>query len=370
MTNSHAEFLFHFGWSPFFESQVAHLVSNSLKPARIICEERNLYRVQTGHDQIFWASIRGKMQFSAMNREDFPAVGDWVLVEIPQQSDRGIISQVLDRKTVLRRKQVGSTSHTQILSSNVDYVFITSSMNADLNLRRIDRYLTLVRDAGAEPIILLTKADLCLENVQEVVAKVESEFPDVRVHTLSQLDFSAADYLASYLRLGTTSVFVGSSGVGKSTLVNFLIGGEAEEQIKTQEIRVGDGKGRHTTTSRNMYKSRYGGLIIDTPGMRELQLSDHSEGVQSHFADLEELFLRCKFSNCQHQSEPGCAVIAALEIGNLEEERWNSYQKLQAEVRFEMRKQDKGLASEERKKWRKLNMEGRARGRNKKGGDF
>lgn len=364
MLISEKEFLFLFGWDGFFESQIPDLITSSMFPARIICEERNLYRVQAGLNKVLWASVSGKMQFNAVSRVDYPTVGDWVMVELPSQSDRGVIHQVLKRKTVIHRKQVGSSADMQILSTNVDYAFITSSVNSDLNYRRIERYLAVAQDAGTVPVILLTKADTCPDGIDEVMGEVQREFPGVRVHTLSKDDFEKADFLADYLKNGTTSVFIGSSGVGKSTLVNFLIG---NEQIKTQDVRKADGKGRHTTTSRNLYMSRYGGLIIDTPGMRELQLSGHSEGVRTQFSDIEDLIRSCRFSDCRHQTEPDCAIKEALEDGSLADDKWRSYQKLEAEVRHEMRKQDKALAAEDRKIWKKRSIEARNKGRSKKG---
>lgn len=363
MLSSEKEFLFLFGWDVFFESQIPDLGSRSLFPARVICEERNLYRVQAGIDQVLWASVSGRVQFDAVSRVDYPAVGDWVMVELPSQSDRGVIHHVLPRKTIIHRKQVGSSADMQILSTNVDYTFITSSVNSDLNYRRIQRYLTVAQDTGSVPIILLTKIDTCLDDLDAVVAQVQNEFLGVQVHTISKDNFEKADFLAGYLRNGTTSIFIGSSGVGKSTLVNFLIG---NEKIKTQDVREADDKGRHTTTSRNLYVSRYGGLVIDTPGMRELQLSDHSEGVRSQFSDIEELIQSCRFRDCQHQTEPDCAIKEALAEGGLTEERWKSYQKLEAEVRHGLRRQDKVLAAEDRKIWKKRSLAARNKGRNKR----
>ncbi|MES2803484.1 MAG: ribosome small subunit-dependent GTPase A [Bdellovibrionota bacterium] len=363
MLSSEEEFLELFGWDDFFESQIPDRVSSSLFPARIVCEERNLYRVQLGLNQALWASVSGKMQFNAITRVDYPAVGDWVMVEFTNQSDRGLIHQVLQRKTTVHRKQVGSGSDIQILSTNVDYVFITTSVNNDLNYRRIERYLAIARDAGSIPVILLTKADT-VDDIDAVVAGVEKEFSGVRVHTLSKNNFESAEFLKEYLKKGSTSVVIGSSGVGKSTLVNFLID---SDEIKTQSARDDDDKGRHTTTSRNLYVSRFDGLVIDTPGMRELQLSDQSEGVSSQFSDIEELMVSCRFRDCLHATEPGCAIVKALGDGKLPDDRWRSYLKLQAEVRNGLRKQDKGIASEDRKLWKKRNVDARNRARAKKG---
>ena len=364
MLSSEKEFLSLFGWDDFFESQNSNLNSSSLFLARVICEERNLYRLQVGIDEVLWASVSGKKLFKAKTRVDYPAVGDWVVVELPDLSDRGVIHDIIPRKTMIHRKQVGSSADMQILSTNVDYVFVTTSVNEDLNYRRIERYLAVAWEARAAPVILLTKADICTEKIAAIVADVQSEFPGVPVHALSKDDFAKADFLSEYLVKGKTGVFIGSSGVGKSTLVNFLIG---HEQIKTQDVRESDGKGRHTTTSRSLYVSRYGGLIIDTPGMRELQLADHAEGVTAQFSDIEDLTKECRFSDCRHQAEPGCAIQEALAEESLSEERWTSYQKLEAEVRHGQRRQNKVLLAEDRKAWKKISLQTRKERHLKKG---
>ncbi len=352
--HSDKEFLNQFGWNGFFESQLANFNESELETlviARIICEERNLYRLQFSEKIKLWGAVTGKMQFEAESREDFPAVGDFVLAEI--SGERAVIKHVFERKSVLKRKQVGSNLGIQILSTNVDYAFITTSMNEDLNIRRLERYITLVADAGVRPIIVLTKADLCLEDQDTIRQKVQKAFPLVEVYSVAQDSFSEAKFLPELVSRGTTSVFIGSSGVGKSTLVNFLIG---EYKMKTQEIREDDDKGKHTTTSRQLFVSRFEGLVIDTPGMRELQLLDHEEGLQSQFEDIEALAQTCRFTDCHHETEPGCAIVSALDAGELEVDRWNSYIKLLKEIRHMQRKQDKALASEDRKAWKKITM--------------
>ncbi len=367
MLSSNTEFLQQFGWDDFFESQIPDLGSKIFKPARVISEERNVYRLQVGLNQTIWAAITGSLKFKAVSRVGYPAVGDWVLFELPPNSERGVIHQILPRKTTLHRKQVLG-GDMQILSTNVDTVFIVTSLNEDLSYRRIERYLAVAQDAGVTPVILLTKSDVYGGDLAEVQENVKKEFPSVDVYVLSQKNFTEANFLAGYLKPGTTSVFLGSSGVGKSTLVNYLIKTETStEVIKTQDSRAEDGKGRHTTTSRNLYLSRYGGLVIDTPGMRELQLSDHEAGGRHLFADIEELVQGCRFGDCQHKTEPGCAVLKALASAELSDERWKSYLKLQAEGRHGMRKQDKGLAAEDRKTRKKLILEGQSSGRRKRG---
>lgn len=349
--SSDRNFLVNYGWNGFFESHLAEINSDGLKIGRVICEERNLYRIQFSQDYKVWGQVTGKKQFEAQSREDFPAVGDWILAKASGSDDRVIIQEILPRKSMLKRKQAGG-SDSQILSTNVDYGFVTSSLNDDLNIRRIERYVTLIQDAGVEPVLLLTKADLSAE-ADELTQKVQKSFPTLQVYAISQENFENAHFFKELLKPGTTSVFLGSSGVGKSTLVNYLIG---EQRLKTQSIREDDDKGRHTTTSRQLFVSRFGGLVIDTPGMRELQLLDHEEGLSSQFEEVEALLSQCRFSDCQHETEPGCAIIQALEDGSLEDERWQSYQKLLREVRHAQRKQDKALASEEKKKWKKISQ--------------
>lgn len=350
MTNFQREFLTSYGWDDFFESQIPPFLKNNLFIGRIVNEERNLYRIQTDKTQFLWGKITGKMQYEALSRTDYPAVGDWVLC-----SELGVIQFIFERKNSLQRKKVGEVSEVQILATNVDYVFVATSINSDLNFGRLERYLTFAWDSKAEPVILLTKADLS-EEVHDVIEGVKDRCPGVMVHALSKDDFSNADFLKGYLGVGKTSVIVGSSGVGKSTLVNFLIG---KEIIATQETREGDDKGRHTTTSRALYESVYGGLIIDTPGMRELQFSDHEEGFTQQFGDVEELIQSCRFSNCHHLSEDGCAILAALDEGILLAERWKSFQKIQREIGHEMRKQSKWMMSEQRKVWKKRSIQAR-----------
>ncbi len=367
MYSSEKEFLNLFGWNSFYNEQNSIQDLKSLVPARVICEERNLYRLQLGLEKNLWATISGKLQFSASSRADYPAVGDWVMVEVDDNSNRGVIHKICPRKSIIYRKQVGSSSDMQILSTNVDYIFITTSVNEDLNFRRIERYLTVAWDSGAVPVILLTKVDICSVKIESVIAQVQLEFPGVQTYAISKNEFESASFFSDYLKSGKTTIFIGSSGVGKSTLVNFLTGQMGHTEIKTKEIREADGKGRHTTTSRNLYVSRFGGLVIDTPGMRELQLSDHAEGIQTQFSDIELLITTCRFSDCKHDTEPNCAIKKALTEKIISEERWERYQKLEREVRHMMRKQDKVLSAEDKKLWKKRSIFARNKGRSKKG---
>ena len=336
MFDNQKEFLLLFGWDDSLSLHQSNLGLKHLIPARVIIEEKHLYRVQMGLDQALYASISGQILNQARVRADYPAVGDWVLISFPENSDRGIIHHIMPRKTILHRKQIGSSQDAQILSTNVNSVFITTSVNDDLNYRRTERYLSIVRESGAQPVILLTKADIA-PDIDKLICDVKIEFPGISVHAICQDEFEKAVFLFDYLKKGTTSVFIGSSGVGKSTLVNFLIG---RHEAKTQEIRDDDGKGKHTTTSRHLYVSTYGGLIIDTPGMRELQMSDHADGIRDQFAQIEELAQNCKFTNCEHQvNQPGCAVQKSLLDQTLAAAKWMNFQKLKSEVKTRARTQ-------------------------------
>lgn len=355
---SEQEFKIHFGWNDFFENQLTNIaVNDQIVVAKVINEERNLYELEYGFGQTIHAQISGRMHFKASGRIHYPAVGDWVLAEMNPHNERAVIKFVFERKNMLKRKQIGASDDIQILASNVDVVFIATSLNANLNINRLYRYLTFVKDSKARPVILLTKSDL-LEESSAIAEKVRGQFPDVDVHLLSSLKFEDATFLRDYLCIGKTSVIVGSSGVGKSTLVNFLIG---DDRIKTVEVRAGDDKGRHTTTARSLYKTIYGGLIIDSPGVRELQFMGHDEGFKDQFADIEELVQTCRYTNCTHTHEPDCAVTNALESEELTYERWKSYTKIRGEVMHELRKENKWMLAEIRKTWKKRSIEARKR---------
>ncbi len=333
----------------FHESMNSSLESGAYA-ARVIQEEKSLYRLQIAEAKTVNAVLAGKFKLAPESR---PVVGDWVQYKLAPPYDLAVIENALPRLSAIYRNKVGASSEAQILAANIDTVMIAASLNEDLNLNRLERYLTITWDSGARAVIVLTKADLCAD-LNQTVFEVEQRFPGVEILAVTNTNPSSYEQLRPYLSPGQTVVIVGSSGVGKSTLINFLLEGEV---LRTQNIREDDGKGRHTTTSRSIHRSRYGGLIMDTPGMRELQLLDHDEGFSLLFDDIEQLTLKCKFSDCGHNTEPGCAVKGSLEVGELTHERLKSFQKLQAELHFQRRKQDKALASEEKKKWKKINTQ-------------
>lgn len=320
-------------------------------PARVVTEERELLRLQTGLDDGFWGFTIGRARL-----DEPPAVGDWVVCSRGVQDPRARIHAVLPRRSCLVRRAAGRVDRPQILAANVDVAFVVSSLNTDLNSRRIERYLTTIYDGGARPAILLTKLDLC-EEPEPWIREVQAAAPGVDVLAVSALTGGGMEKLAEYLRPGETAVLLGSSGTGKSTVINALSGASL---ARTQTIRDTDERGRHTTTSRHLWALGSGALIIDTPGMRELQLWADAESLELAFGDVQEAALRCRFTDCMHAAEPGCAVRAALDTGALSAERLESYKKLTREMAFQARKQDRAAASVEKEKWKRIHKQSRA----------
>ncbi len=336
------------GWDDTLADQFAPYAADGLVAGRVAVQHRGAYDVADGARR---APLRrrGPSLRGVPLPADLPAVGDWVAVAPRADEDAGTIQAVLPRRTRFSRKTAWHAAEEQVLAANVDVVFIVSSLDEDLNLRRLERYLILGRESGAQPVVLLTKTDLARDPVGAVAA-VEGIAADVPVHMLSSKTGEGLDAVRSHLRPGVTAALLGSSGVGKSTLVNTLAG---EELLETRELRS-DGQGRHTTTRRELVQLPGGALVIDTPGMRELQLWVADEALEETFDDVTSLFAHCRFSDCSHDSEPGCAVKEALADGTLPAERWASYLKLEAEMAALERRLDKRLASEERKRWRGL----------------
>lgn len=320
---------------------------------RVALEHKHMYRVWTEHGDLL-CEVSGKFSFDAQCREDYPAVGDWVILKARVEEGKGTIYSVLPRFSKFSRKAAGRTSEEQIVAANVDTVFLVNSLNEDLNLRRIERYLLLTWESGANPVIVLSKADLC-ENIDEKLAEVESiAFGGVPVIPISSETKNGLEQLEAYLQPGKTIALLGSSGVGKSTLTNRLLG---DEKQLVQEIRIEDGKGRHTTTHRELIQLPNGSVLIDTPGMRELQLWESSDGLSETFSDIDELADTCRFRDCRHKDEPGCAVLRAIDEGTLASDRLVSYIKLQKELSYIERKADKRAQSEEKKQWKNINKQ-------------
>lgn len=293
-------------------------------PARITAQHKERYEIVCEHG-ITYARLKTKEYY--VNQDIFPTVGDFVMVNYIENGDSQILA-TLPRRTVFSRREPGPIPRDQAVAANFDYVFIMQSLNMDFNPKRLERYLTISWQSGATPVILLTKADL-VEDYWDYLTQVERVAPGVNTHVVSAHTGYGLQRLNAYLQPGKTVVFLGSSGVGKSSLVNALAG---EEIMAVSAIREDDSKGRHTTTHRQLIRLKSGVMIIDTPGMRELGMWDVSDGLGDAFADVEAFLGKCRFSDCRHETEPGCAIRAAIAAGALDAERWESYQKLSEEA--------------------------------------
>jgi ribosome biogenesis GTPase len=321
---------------------------DDVHPARIVIEFNYIYRVAMDAGEID-ATRAGRLQHRASSRSELPAVGDWVVVRKRETEARGAIVAVLPRRSWFSRRMAGNVTDEQVVAANVDTVFIVMGLDADFNLRRLERYLLLARESGAAPVVLLTKADLCAD-VPAHVAEVTALAGDLPIHVLSPKFNEGVDQVAAYLTPGRTGALLGSSGVGKSTIINRLIG---EDVQKTREVREADQRGRHTTTHRELVTLPKGGLIIDTPGMRELQLWDVNDAVRETFDDIEALAADCHFTDCRHRNEPRCAVKAAVAEGRVPGERLESYLKLQDELAGLARQQEEKAMLEEKRRSRR-----------------
>ncbi len=305
--------LLELGWQPYFSTQLTREEAETLQPARVIEQHRCDAEVDTGEDRLLIPLLYSSPKM---------AVGDWVILSGPDK-----IGRLLDRKSLFTRKAAGTKVAPQLIAANVDVCFIVCSLNKDFNLNRIERYLSLAHEARVEPVVVLSKADLC-DDPQAFVREVQELDPNLAVEAVNCLEVESTRRLHEWCSPGTTVVLMGSSGSGKSTLTNTLLGEEIQD---TWEIRENDAKGRHTTTRRTLLPMPNGALILDTPGMRELQLADCEAGVNATFADIEAISLECKFNDCSHSSEPGCAIRDALESGELDPRRIKNYLKLMSE---------------------------------------
>jgi ribosome biogenesis GTPase len=337
------------GWNSFFSKNLSSPLPEELTVGRVAVEHKDTYILYTEFGEVS-AQVTGKMRHRSTERADLPAVGDWVIVSIRGEENRATIQEILPRKSKFSRKTAGGLTQEQIIATNVDTVFIVSGLDLDFNLRRIERYLLLVWDSGANPVIILNKADLCNE-VERRRDEVEAVALGVPIVVLSAIENQGLDALIPYLGIGQTVALIGSSGVGKSTLTNQLSGQVIQE---VQSVRKGDHRGRHTTTKRELIILPNGGLLMDTPGMREIQLWMGSEGLQETFGDVKTLAQLCQFRNCQHEKEPGCAVQQALLDGTLDAQRFRNYKKLQQELDYISRKQDQKAYLAEKEKWKKI----------------
>ena len=348
------------GWNSFFANQITTDDEGGLVPVRVVEEQRGSYRI-LGESGTWYAELSGRLRHQLELEEAIrPCVGDWALARIPageSGSGTALIDRALARRTRFSRKEAGERTAEQVIAANIDTVFLVQSMNRDLNPRRIERYLALLWESGADPVLVLSKSDLC-EDPDAALESVEQVAGGVSIHVVNAVTSDGLDPLKPYLTTGRTAALVGSSGVGKSTIVNCLVG---REEMRVREIREADDRGRHTTTARHLVLLPEGGMLIDTPGMRTVLMWEGEEGLAHTFQDIDALASGCKFRDCTHGSEPGCAVHEALGSGALGPARWKSYLKLQREIRHEASKTDVKVRMEMAKKWRRIHLEARRR---------
>ncbi len=336
------------GWCARFDVAFQPYREQDFQVGRISVENRDCFSVITEHGELT-AEVSGRLLFNRESAADLPKVGDWAVLQMFESEQKAIIHDLLPRKTRVSRKASGKTVDEQVLAANIDVIFIVQSLDRNFNLRRLERSLVMVNEGGARPAIILNKIDLC-DDFEQKVAEAREIAGGAPVLPLSAKSGDGVAGLRKMIGKTETFAFIGSSGVGKSTLINSLIGAAVQ---KTAEVRSGDSKGRHTTTRRELIVLPQGGCLIDTPGMRELHLWHAEEGLQETFQDIEELAKQCHFSDCTHTREKRCAVLAALASGELEKARHESYLKLQGELEFLESKRSKN-SYETRKKERTL----------------
>lgn len=338
----------HLGWTAALAAAHVQYAANGHEPARVVAEDRGSYQV-VGRGGEQRAAVTGRFRFEADDDPAaFPAVGDWVAVEAGMAGDT-VIHAVLPRRTALVRQASGKRTAAQVVGANLDVVFIVASLNADLNLRRLERYVAAAWESGAEPVVLLSKADLGAD-IDAALLAVGRVAAGAEIVVVSAFDGRGVEEVRARIGAGRTVAFVGSSGVGKSTLLNRLAG---DEVALVNVIREDDARGRHTTTRRQLHLLPEGGLVLDTPGMRELSVWD-GDGVEQSFGDIDVIVRSCRFSNCNHNGEPGCAIAAALADGSLDRDRHESWRKLERETRHHERRVDALARQEERRKWKQI----------------
>jgi ribosome biogenesis GTPase len=324
------------GWTGRFADAFLSHAAADVIPGRVALEHQHIYRVLTERGEHL-ARVTGRLRHEAATAVEYPAVGDWVALRSRPGELRSTILAILPRRSRFSRKVAGDTTREQIVAANIDTVFLTTGLDGDFSLRRIERYLVTAWESGAQPVVLLTKADLC-DDPDARVREVEAVASGAAVHATSARQNHGLDVLGQYLGPGRTVALLGSSGVGKSTLINRLLG---REQQRTAEVSAYKARGRHTTTNRELILLPGGGLVIDTPGLREIQLWEVGGSIGATFADVEALAVGCRFGDCRHETEPRCAVRRAVENGSLVADRLESYLKLRREADHVAERQDK-----------------------------
>jgi ribosome biogenesis GTPase / thiamine phosphate phosphatase len=333
------------GWNARVEAAFASHAAEGLIPARVVLEHTHIYRVVTRDGELL-ARVSGRLRHQAVTRAEFPTVGDWVAIAPAAHEGDARIIAVLPRRSRFSRRAAGDPTEEQVVAANIDTVFLVAGLDGDFNPRRIERYLLVAGESGASPVVVLNKADV-VEAAETLAASVRALAPATPVHVISCRIPESVEVLRQYLGHGQTGALLGSSGVGKSTIVNRLVG---HDLLRTQDVRESDSRGRHTSTARQLVRLPGTGVLIDTPGMRELQLWDTGETGANSFQDIETLAQACRFRDCRHLQEPGCAVRAAVAAGSLSVGRLESYHKLQSEQAHQVRQLDQRAQIDEKRR--------------------
>ncbi len=339
-----------YGWDEEFAAHFEPYAREGYEAGRVFLQHNKYYMLYTAAGETL-AEASGRLRYEARGPEDFPAVGDWVALRRKEDETKAaVIHDVLPRRSKFSRKAAGTRDEEQVVAANVDTVFLVTGLDHDFNPRRIERYLVMAWESGAEPVVVLNKADVAAD-AEGAVREVERVAPGVAVVRMSAKRGEGVEALLPFVGRGRTVALIGSSGVGKSTIVNRLIG---EDVQRTQDVRLHDQRGRHTTTHRELIVLPAGGLVMDTPGMRELQVLVSDRGLRETFDDIEEVAAGCRFTDCRHENEPDCAIREALAEGTLDAERYLNYRKLQAEMRQTAARQDQRKGQEEKARVKRL----------------
>jgi ribosome biogenesis GTPase / thiamine phosphate phosphatase len=337
------------GWNSYFQDHYSKHQNDNLIPARVSFQGRGIYRLISAKGEL-WADIAGALRHELFDSKSLPICGDWVLADNPTSENRTVIRFLLPRRTSFSRKQAGTAIDSQVVASNIDTVCLVSGLDADFNPRRIERYLAIAWESGARPVIVMNKADICPE-VTARLAEVKSLAHGVSVHAVSATDGRGMEDILRYSGRGQTIALLGSSGVGKSSIVNRLLGRPVQD---VRETDSDTGRGMHTTAARHLFPLPSGGLIMDTPGMRELQIWSLDTGLDAAFEDIKALAGKCRFRDCSHQTEPGCQVQAAVSQGELDTGRLANYFKLCKEARYIELKSAHSANWVEKERWKKI----------------